>query len=168
MPRLEPAKGVALPMVLGIVLAMGVSLVSVWREVRLQTWTTRQDVTRQQTRQALQALARDAQRDLQSGSAWLRNTQGPGCQAGVCTNTDTSLWSATQWAARASEGARFGEASATQIGACPNTRMEMYSHHHVAAIQARAKAQPRLAACASTASRSTTPTRTAGRSRRAS
>jgi Tfp pilus assembly protein PilX len=114
MPRLEPARGVALPMVLGIVLAMGVSLVSVWREVRLQTWTTRQDVTRQQTRQALQALARDAQRDLQSGSAWLRNTQGPGCQAGVCTNIDTSLWSATQWAARASEGARFGEASATQ------------------------------------------------------
>ena len=113
MPRPELAKGVALPMVLGIVLAMGVSLVSVWREVRLQTWTTRQDVTRQQTRQALQALARDAQRDVQSGVAWLRNTQGPGCQAGICTNIDTRLWSATQWAARASEGARFGEASAT-------------------------------------------------------
>ena len=114
MPRLESVKGMALPTVLGLVLAMGVSLVAAWREVRMQTWTTRQDAARQQTRQAMQALLRDAQRDLQSGTAWNRNTQATGCQAGICKNIDTSQWGATQWAARASEGARFGEASATQ------------------------------------------------------
>ena len=147
MPRLEPARGVALPMVLGIVLAMGVSLVSVWREVRLQTWTTRQHVSRQQTRQALQALARDAQRDVQSGNAWLRNTQGPGCQAGVCNNIDTSLWNASQWAARASEGARFGEASASQasplaLGELANARYWLESLPYDTALRVRGGPEP--------------------------
>ena len=75
MPRLEPARGLALPVVLGLVMAMGVGLVSVWREVRLQTWATRQDAVRQQTRLALQALVHDAVRDVQSGSAWLRASE---------------------------------------------------------------------------------------------
>ena len=147
MPRLEPARGVALPMVLGIVLAMGVSLVSVWREVRLQTWTTRQHVSRQQTRQALQALARDAQRDVQSGTAWLRNTQGPGCQAGVCTNIDTTLWNASQWAARASEGARFGEASVSQasplaLGELANAGYWLESLPYDTALRVRGGPEP--------------------------
>jgi len=134
-------------MVLGIVLAMGVSLVAVWREVRLQTWTLRQHVSRQQTRQALQALARDAQRDVQSGTAWLRNTQGPGCQAGVCTNIDTSLWNASQWAARASEGARFGEASASQAsplaqGELANARYWLESLPYDTALRVRGGPEP--------------------------
>jgi Tfp pilus assembly protein PilX len=113
MRRLEPAKGFALPLVLGIVMAMGVGLVSAWRELRLQTWATRQDAHRQQSRQALQALLHDALHDVRSRSAWLRNTQAAGCQAGVCKNIDTTLWGATQWGAQAAEGARFGQASAT-------------------------------------------------------
>lgn len=113
MPRPEPTRGLALPVVLGLVMAMGVGLVSVWREVRLQTWGTRQDAVRQQTRQALQALVHDAVRDVQSGTAWLRATQTSGCQAGVCVELDTRSWTLAQWSQHAEQGASFGQASAT-------------------------------------------------------
>lgn len=109
MPRRNASRGVALPLVLGIVMTMGVSVVSVWREVRLQTWSTRQDVLRQQNRQALMALLHDAQRAIQRGSPQFEDSPTSGCRAGVCSQADTASWTLAQWAAHAHEGARFGQ-----------------------------------------------------------
>lgn len=112
MPRLDTPRGVALPVVLGVVLAMGVSTVSVWREVRMQWWTVRLTAAQQVREMAIRALLNDAVRDLQSTHAFTRHTQPTGCERGICKNMDTSGWGATQWAQQLEGAIRFGEAAA--------------------------------------------------------
>lgn len=112
MQRPEPHRGVALPIVLGVLLAMGVSMVSVWRELRMQWWTVRLSAAQQASQIAMQALINDAVRDLQSGQAFARHTRPAGCERGICKNLDTTGWGATQWAQQLAGAIRFGEAAA--------------------------------------------------------